>query len=154
MNHGKYDNGEEEIAEQIQTNVWENGKLVKATFTDKGKVVMAQRTETWEETYAHTIEYGSQANSAKQFSYFLGNIATGAEGVTSLGLFTMLGLLGVGPDYLPTGYTQEYSMKENGVADDHGPRKYTYSLSFELNDNGTIAKEAKGSQYVSYQYDR
>ena len=152
VSHGIYDNGVEEIAEQNQTNTWENGKLVKATFVDNGKVVNGIREETWEESYFYTIEYGTQANPAKQLSLFLGNIATGLE---NTGLFAMIGLLGVGPDYLPTGYSVEYLYAENGVPDGHGARKSNYTLSYELNDNGTIAKETKGrSQSVSYRYDK
>jgi hypothetical protein len=58
-------------------------------------------------------------------------------------------MFGDGPVYLPTSYTEEYNIVDEGEGNYNGEpytktEKYNHTLEFTLNDNGTIATEKRG----------
>lgn len=127
--------------------VWENDNLmqVKIDSESSGK----EDGESFEEdvTTVYTYAYGNQPNPAKQLPYFMGYVITGTEDFG--GLFSVLGLFGYGPAYLPTGYIETETENEDGETHTHTNNR---SLSFVMNDNGTIKSESMGNNRFVYTY--
>lgn len=133
-----------ESAKGTFTNTWSNGNLVESvmnsTYTDSEN----GEKHSGKESCTVTFHYGNQSNVFKQFPYYM------AEAIMDdfLSLFSMVGLCGVGPVNLPTGYTEIES------GDDYETEKHEYKLAFTLNDNGSIRSEQKnGYGTLSYQYE-
>lgn len=115
---------------------WSNGNLMSYTYNynesytnKKGE----KKSDTENKTY--TFEYGNQVNSFKQLPTTVWEHAIDISGIESLGA---LGLLGVGPVNLPTGYTKT-----------DGEYTNSYTLSYILNNDGSINKE---NDYITYIY--
>ena len=136
-----------ETANTTVTLTWQSGKLVKIVYENVEN--SADGKETTSETY--TFDYGNNQypNTTKQYSYNLAYIISDEF----LGVGGMVGLFGVGPDYLPVSVTSITHDFYDG--EDH-EYTYNYSYTYQFNDNGTIAYESKGYGYGSgynYVYD-
>lgn len=130
-------------------NTWSNGNLVKCVNESKISGKENGKSYNEHETGTYTFSYGNTLNSFKQFPYFMGDGTTGING-EGFSLFCIVGLYGVGPAYLPTGYVEEWKYEEDGDID-YETREY--DLSFTLNADGTINTERRGNyEYISYQY--
>ncbi len=119
---------------------WKDGNLTQVTTisTESGK----EDGESFSEktTVNYNFNYGNQINYTKQLPFYIGSAITPGEEIG--GVFSVIGLYGYGPAYLPTGYTE---------VDDEG--KSTYTLSFTQNSNGTINSEKRNnSSTVIYGY--
>ena len=115
---------------------------MKVEVKETEKVNGESDTEYYSETY--TYKYGNLANPAKQLPYYMGYEITGTEEFG--GLFSVLGLFGYGPSNLPTGYTR------TETEEDHSPHTNSYTLSFTMNSNGTIASETRNGKTFVYNY--
>jgi len=104
-------------------------------------------TDTESDKLSYVFTCAGQSNRCKQLPYYMGEemADTGELG----GMFAVLGLLGYGPENLPTGYTRE------SVHNDNDSYENNYALDFTLNSNGTISSERRGYRYFigKYSYD-
>ena len=116
---------------------WVDGNLISIidTSTDSyTKNTGEQKVKNDKDTY--TFEYGNQVNVFKQVPAIVCEAAIDINDIEMLGA---LGLIGVGPTYLPTNCTHT----------DKDGRQYTIPpLTYELNANGSIKKEGS----TEYQY--
>ena len=146
------DRGEELNSQNRSTSrftasfTWVNDNLVSWTENRTNNQVYNgnETSNSWTETYTHT--YGGQENPRKQFPYFMGkNITTYALDDDIAGVFSVLGLFGYGPKYLPTGCRHSY---------DSSSFTYDYTFSFILNSNGTLYSEtlSEDSYKKTYNY--
>ena len=122
---------------------WENGNLVKVTVDTDNTIKEDGESFDEDVTVVYDYAYGQQANPAKQLPYYMGYEITGTADFG--GLFSVLGLFGYGPAYLPTGFVETET-------DDEGTHSHNRSFSFELNDNGTIKSESRGGSRFVYTY--
>ena len=130
---------------------WKDGNLIGAKYERKtiGKDEEGSFMESY--TYTTTFTYGTQSNPCKQFPLGMGGYnydITGGDKIEDV--FCVLGLLGYGPSYLPTGYTQTIVESVDGEVDKN--RTYNYRLSFTLNDNGTFKSESRDGSNIDYTY--
>ena len=140
----QYDESESYSGSSNVKYTWSNDNLTQVVIDTKqtGKEDGMSYSEREKGTFV--FSYGEQANPVRQFPYFVGEEVVADD---LGGLFCIVGLFGYGPAYFPTGYTETW--KEDGEKDETN----SYSLSYTLNDNGTINTEQKGSYYrVTYQY--
>lgn len=116
---------------------WVDGNLSSIIDTSTDSYTQntgEQKVENDKDTY--TFEYGNQVNVFKQVPAIVCEAAIDINDIEMLGV---LGLIGVGPTYLPTNCTHT----------DKDGRQYTIPpLTYELNENGSIKKEG----YTEYQY--
>ena len=138
--------GTEGDGDKVSNNVtctWSNGNLVTLVFEDKETDSDTGEVDKGKKTY--TFTYGNQENTFKQLPECIWDriCHDGPEWLCAIGLF------GVGPANLPTGYTRVSSSGSN----------YSYSLSYTLNADGSIKTESRkesGSSYsnntISYTY--
>lgn len=110
---------------------WNNGKLVKMYCQEKEE----EDGEKDEERYNVDIEYSDDVNAYKQFPLSI-IYATDVE----LDVLFSVGLFGNGPAYLPDYLTVNYE-------DDD---EESYSISFSINENGSLNTEKVG--YKTWQY--
>lgn len=134
---GKYDTFEESGKANY---TWKDGNLLQVTA--EGKESGKEDGKSYSESYksSYTFTYGSQANTTKQFPYYMGEDITLEDNV-----FCVLGFFGYGPEYLPTGYTETYI--ERGKTETH-----TNTLSFTQNSNGTLSSETRNGSRINYTY--
>lgn len=126
--------------------VWNNGNLTrcvlesKTTFKENGK----KYNESYHGTY--TISYGNKENTFRQMPYYLSKEILDAEELG--GVLGALGLLGVGPKELPSGYVL-VDYDEDGDEDTE-----TRTYAFTQNSNGSIKTESKNSSgsIITYNY--
>ena len=117
-----------------QTNTWNNGNLTKTE-------VVANYTGGGQATTTFTYTYGSLVNTTKQYPYRIADSAINlGEGMA---VFALLGYFGVGPANLPTSYTEK--LVENYSGEAPFTEENTYTLSYTLNSNGSIATEKEGN---------
>ncbi len=141
------------------TYSWQNDNLVKAVHNDKcvyqeidGRVV-EKTIENGRETFEYT--YSDLRNPLLQMPLCIAEVVP-FDYVIVLDALSLLGLGGVGPAYFPSKviYTEEY------WEDGEEPSSYSdsYSFTFVLNGDGTIASEngqsysyssTDGSEYYS-----
>lgn len=133
-------------AKSTLTCTWNNDNLVKVEMglsdvtplNDDGRRYIKQTK------VIDTINYGNQANPTRQMP--------SAMRFDDL-MFSMLGLYGQGPAYLPTEITH---ISENYYANSEEVDKRTniHKFSYTLNDNATIATETIDSKdSYDYRYD-
>ena len=136
---GKYD-GETSTWETNYTTTlkWNNGNLTRATLSGWEK----EDGEKYNFTEDYTISYDNEVNTFKQIPVSLSNYIYADDG---LNLLASVGLFGKGPENFPTGY-EEHDIYD----DDDYDYNYTLSMSFILNDNGSIRQER--SDYFTYGY--
>lgn len=127
--------------------VWENDNLMKVNVDTKSNYKGDGDSFDEDVTIVYDYTYGQQANLAKQLPYFMGYVITGTEDFG--GLFSVLGLFGYGPAYLPTGFVETETENEDGETHTHTNNR---SLSFVLNDNGTIKSESMLNNRFVYTY--
>lgn len=133
-----------ESAKGAYTYTWSNGNLIESVMnsTSTGSENGEQYNE--KESCTVTFHYGNQSNVFKQFPYYM----TDAIMVDVLNFFSVVGLYGIGPVNLPTGYTEIES------GDDYETEKHECKLAFTLNDNGSIRSEQKNDYgTLLYQYE-
>ena len=123
------------------TLTWSNGMLTKWVYYESD--------EEWEYTDTYEYDYGSNtyANSYCQYAP-----AVWDESDAILAELSYIGLLGVGPTYLPS--TVDYTSVEEGDGDvDSYDGSSSYKFSF--NSNGTISYQtnAKGTGKKSFTYE-
>lgn len=145
-NDGTIERGSEKSSID-ETCTWTNGNLAKIVEHNKGTYTDDGKTKSYDDTDTYTYTYGSQVNVTKQYTYY---ISKQSMGETFCPLY-LIGFLGVGTAYLPTGYTKEE------VEIEDGKQPYTdtdtYTLTYTLNSNGTIATEQRNkSNVIEYRY--
>ena len=131
---------EKDEAEVTYTLTWKNGNLEKIDYRASGyEEENGVRQEINESRLYMTFTYGDEMNITKQYPdclYFhLSDMFEEYEDLSKLGLF------GVGPAYFPNGYTR--------YGED---RQRKTNVSFQLNDNGTIAVEKQDNWEIKYEY--
>ncbi len=124
--------------------VWKDGNLTRVEIDSDSSFKEDGESGDEDVTIVYDYTYGNQPNLAKQLPYFMGYVITGTEDFG--GLFSVLGLFGYGPAYLPTGFT------ETETEDDGHTHTSNKSLSFVMNDNGTIKSESMGNNRFVYTY--
>lgn len=112
------------------TFTWTDGNLVK--MVEDAYEKDEDGVDTWTNTF--TLTYGDTTNAFKQYSLGMGYLDFG-EGTEAL---MCAGLFGKGPAKLPNKLSRH----------DYDGYSYDADMSFELNDNGTIAKEYFGEYYT------
>lgn len=127
--------------------VWKDGNLTQVKIDSESSFKEDGESGDEDVTIVYDYAYGQQANPAKQLPYFMGYEITGTEDFG--GLFSVLGLFGYGPAYLPTGFTETETENEDGETHTHTNNR---SLSFVMNDNGTIKSESMGNNRFVYTY--
>ena len=139
---GKESNGSEYWKGTAKVNyTWKNGNLVQVAIDSKEEVKEDGETYTETDKMNYVFTYGTQVNHSKQLPFYMGDEITGAEEFGAV--FSVIGLFGYGPAYLPVGYT----MSETDERD------RSYALSFTQNNNGTINTESlDGHGIVRYGY--
>lgn len=113
-----------------QTFTWQNNNLVRAEWKSEGDVEV------------YTFTYGDQKKSPLQWTMAESHIDEFDDGQLAFG-----GLIGVPSECYPTAYAFVYT--EDGIEDESG----SYTCTYELNEDGTIAREGRkntGSSYTSY----
>lgn len=100
------------------------------------------------ETITYNYDDDEYFNATKQycptlFSY--GVTSSSGEPIEHIAMFAYIGLLGFGPDYLPTSW-EDYNY-DSGYIDE-----YNYNCSYSFNDNGTLNYWKYGSckGYITY----
>lgn len=126
---------------------WKDGNLMKVNVDTKSSYKGGGESYDEDVTIVYDYTYGTQPNLSKQLPYFMGYVITGTEDFG--GLFSVLGLFGSGPAYLPTGYTETEIEIEDGKEHTRSNKR---SLSFVLNDNGTIKSESMLNNRFVYTY--
>lgn len=133
-----------ETANGTYTYTWSDGNLVESAMNSTYKDSENGEEYSGKESYSVAFRYGNQPNVFKQFPYYMADATMG----DILNFLFAVGLYGVGPVNLPTGYTKIES------GDDYETEKSDCSLTFTLNDNGSIRSEQKnGYSALSYQYE-
>lgn len=127
--------------------VWKDGNLTRVEIDSDSSFKEDGESGDEDVTIVYDYTYGQQANPAKQLPYFMGYVITGTEDFG--GLFSVLGLFGYGPASLPTGYVETETENEDGETHTHTNNR---SLSFVMNDNGTIKSESMGNNRFVYTY--
>lgn len=131
--------GDKENINIIMT--WDNGNL--STTEVEKKRIDGETGEVENSIYnTYTYTYGEDINTFKQMPGFIWRHFNEGLG----GMLYAIGLFGVGPNSLPTGYTANYGSS-------------SYLLSYTLNTDGSIKTESEksfGSSYssstISYTY--
>ena len=126
---------------------WKDGNLMKVNVDTKSNYKEDGDSFDEDVTIVYDYTYGTQSNLSNQLPYYMGYVITGTEDFG--GLFSVLGLFGYGPAYLPTGYTETEIEIEDGKERKHTNNR---SLSFVMNDNGTIKSESMGNNRFVYTY--
>lgn len=127
--------------------VWKDGNLTQVKIDSDSSFKEDGESGDEDVTIVYDYTYSNQRNLAKQLPYFMGYVITGTEDFG--GLFSVLGLFGDGPAYLPTGYVETETENEDGETHTHTNNR---SLSFVMNDNGTIKSESMGNNRFVYTY--
>lgn len=134
---GVYEYGGELIresgTEDIKLN-WSNGNLVSVEYDE----IYYEDGEKEEYHNIYTYEYGTNAlvNEFKQYTTAL------IEAWEIIPEFSLCGLIGQGPDYLPT------SIQRRGTNS-----SFDYPITYQLNQNGSIRTERLSSyQTINYSY--
>jgi len=127
--------------------VWKDGNLTQVKIDSDSNFKGDGESGDEDVTIVYDYTYSNQLNLAKQLPYYMGYVITGTEDFG--GLFSVLGLFGYGPAYLPTGYTETEIEIEDGKERKHTNNR---SLSFVMNDNGTIKSESMGNNRFVYTY--
>lgn len=124
------------------TFTWKSGNLVKVVMEEVE--IEDGDKETYKETY--TIDYGNNKypNTHKQYSFSLASTITG----DFESIMAMVGMYGVGPDYLPVSIIEEWEENHNGKTHTGSS---TTDFSYRFNDDGTIAFES-GNYGSGYNY--
>ena len=118
------------------TLTWENGFLKEIAYEDIG----LENARTWSAVY--TFGYDTEyVNKYKQWVYFY------VFGQNNSIFYPYLGLMGKGPDKLPSSVIFTYKDKLGTVGNDGTE---TYTCSYEFNADGSVAK-ANGREYT-YEY--
>lgn len=118
------------------TLTWENGLLKEIAYEDIG----LENARTWSAVY--TFGYDTEyVNKYKQWVYFY------VFGQNNSIFYPYLGLMGKGPDKLPSSVIFTYKDKLGTVGNDGTE---TYTCSYEFNADGSVAK-ANGWEYT-YEY--
>lgn len=118
------------------TLTWENGLLKEIAYEDIG----LENARTWSAVY--TFGYDTEyVNKHKQWVYFY------VFGDNNSIFLPYLGLMGIGPNKLPSSVTFTYKDKLGTVGNDGTE---TYPCSYEFNADGSVAK-ANGLEYT-YEY--
>lgn len=118
------------------TLTWENGLLKEIAYEDIG----LENARTWSAVY--TFGYDTEyVNKYKQWVYFY------VFGDNNSIFLPYLGLMGIGPDKLPSSVTFTYKDKLGTIGNDGTE---TYPCSYEFNADGSVAK-ANGWEYT-YEY--
>ncbi len=126
------------------TFTWENGNLVK--IVDK----ITEKEYGYTYTYTQTSTFGYSGTVNKYRQYTMIAIAGDEEGcLADIIDFGFIGYLGVGPTYLPTSLEIIYEDNDDG---DVYSYKDTYSSSYTLNDDGTVATEKHNNSTYTYTY--
>lgn len=127
---------------------WENNNLMSVIIESESKGTDEGASYKESSKISYSYAYGDQANPAKQLPYYVGKEITGTDAFG--GLFSVLGLFGYGPAFLPSGYVLTEEDNENGEVDTDSR---TYIFTFELNDNGTLKSEMRNnSRRITYNY--
>lgn len=119
---------------------WQNGKLMYVTINSEWKGIDNGKQLYDKYTGKISFSYGTQVNHTKQFTELMAlDVIDEVDGFDELiGALAALGLLGNGPDYLPTGTYEEGEMNEEGRVN---RRSYTQTLIIAQNENGMISSE-------------
>lgn len=125
---------------------WVNDNLVSWTENETENYVHEGNSETYNSTETYTYTYGGQENTCKQFPYLMGkNIYEDVLDDDISGIFSVLGLFGYGPKYLPISYSNTYGYN-NGTGSSSSSYISNYTFSFILNSNGTLNSETRFSE--------
>lgn len=124
------------------TFTWTDGNLVAAVGQGEEKGTRDGESFSRTSKSNYTFEYGNQENAFRQFPAFMGE----ELGSDFFSLFCVVGLFGVGPAYLPTGYTENYTDFDGKSGTQSGDFRFT------LNENGTINTEQGSYYYITYRY--
>lgn len=131
---------EKSEGEVTYTLTWINGNLEKIDYKSSGyEEKNGDRKDFNESGLYRTYTYGDEMNITKQYPdclYF--HFSEMFEEYDDL---SKLGLFGVGPAYFPNGYTRYDEDRQRNT-----------NVSFQLNDNGTIAVEKQGGWETKYEY--
>lgn len=118
---------------------WKNDNIIN--IRNVGSEEYDGEIERWENQYS--IEYAERDNIFKQFPISLSYELDLDTGISTdlMGVLAAVGLFGKGPALLPNYVNYSYDNKSNG----------SYSIFFDLNDNGSIKKETGRYSYI-YRY--
>lgn len=128
-----------------QTNTWTDGNLVSAIWKNNYSESYDGEKISSTSTSHYKISYGNTANTSKQYTYNIAEIATDGYYGDALAL---IGYFGVGTAYLPTGYSYEHNDTEYEENNETG----NVSLSYSLNSDGTIYSESYDALYSTIIY--
>ena len=140
------------------TNTWTNGNLTQSVFINHEEEWWYEggkkEVETDDRNITRTFSYGDQVNPLKQVPVCLEDLATGFDSYWEP--LCLLGLFGVGPEYMPT--SESYKRVVKSVSTEEDVDDYSYeeshsnNFTFTFNSNGTINTETHNNTSSGYQY--
>lgn len=124
------------------------GNLTKYVIVSQEKGTRNNKSYTLNTNIQADFTYGSQTNKFRQLPYYV------ADEIGVLGDFSgpiaCAGLLGKGPATLPASFTVKETDNEDGEVEEYTD---TTTLTFELNEDGTIRSEKSNSnRALNYVY--
>lgn len=130
---------------------WDNGNMVKAVNNwqvDYQEVEEGERSSGRNyERCTYEFTYSDTRNPLLQMPRAIAEVLPGLD-EGAFDALSLLGLFGVGPAYLPSKRTDTYEEWEQGDTEHYTGGPYSNTLSYVLNDNGTIYRD----NYGSYSY--
>ena len=125
------------------TFTWSKNRLVKVTWkeTEKGA------GETW--NYTEEWVYGYEDADENIYLQYTPSLAYAME--DNLDIFAYVGLLGEGPDVLPSSATY-YEEETSSDGDDYTNEK-TYSFRYGFNKNGSVSYTYVNNSRYDFSYD-
>ena len=155
-NHEEYSESYSFSVSITTTNTWDNGLLYKTEYEysgsekESGYSEKVQCTDTYEyDTTYPNVTYQFTPNNlgfvGDWGNYF--ELLGGDFGL--LEPLAIIGYLGKGPSYHPTGCESEYAEYEDGELCDDGDASYSYK--YDINSDGTVSKSyyKSGSKWYS-----
>ena len=120
---------------------WANENLISWTESENEVTEYTNsNNKTYNKKNTYTYSYSDQAILCKQFPYFMGERLVVMGNSKISGLFSVLGLFGYGPNYLPLSCSITSERSGSGYSTTStSTSNYTYS--FTQNDNGTLNTE-------------
>lgn len=127
---------------------WKEDNLTEAKveYEENGKDDGESYNDSYTSEYVYT--YGTQNNPSKQLPYYMGVEITDFEDLG--GLFSVIGLFGNGPKYLPASYVRTKIEVEDGQT--YKPKSASHTLAFTQNSNGTLRSESRDGSIFNYNY--
>ncbi len=119
---------------------WKNGNLTRLRSEYSGSDYAGDNQgEKYSELYDADISYGSTRNKYNQYVRHMINWLSDALDDDLMSGFAYIGMFGKGSDYLPSEVEQQVVYEDDDDGKDES--NYTYTLSYVLNNNGTVSSE-------------